>query len=98
MTGAFAEQDIEIVRRDYRDYQPEYHTGWMQHLWGGWEWVIEDGRRYRTDGVGDGLWIWSENDLSWRQLMGTSQFSLSRDRARALRQLKAAKMPPRTLK
>lgn len=54
--------------------------------WGGWIWK-HNGREYRTDRSGDGLWMRGNNG-DWHQSTGTCQFSVPRDRAAAIRLLR----------
>jgi len=58
----------------------------------GWEWNITtvepyseetEASNYRTNGEGDGLWIWNESNNEYRQILGHCQFSLPTDRAAA---------------
>jgi len=63
--------------------------GLFAPTWGGWTWQIRDGRTYRTDEEGHGLWLWLEQAGEYKQVMGTCQFSLPRDRKATLRRLNA---------
>lgn len=56
--------------------------------YGGWVWDTVDGHTYRTSGEGDGLWQYDPRSGDWHQIAGMCQFSLSRDRARAIRTLR----------
>ena len=69
--------------------------GMAVKVWGGWEWT-HDGRRYRTDREGCGLWVWLGGKGEWSQSSGTSQFSLSKSRVSALRALKREDLTPDT--
>jgi hypothetical protein len=60
----------------------------------GWEFTV-DGRGYRTNRMGEGLWFWGVDPGSiwpvvheYRQEQGTCQFSLSQQRARAYQQIR----------
>lgn len=61
--------------------------------WGGWEWATET-HVHRTNERGEGLWELDE-DHHYIQIEGTSQFSLPRDRTKALAKLKYLEMTPR---
>jgi hypothetical protein len=80
----------ELVNNLYPNYDPRHNTGMTVEAFGGWRWTTADGREYRTDSEGYGLWFRTANG-DWQQERGTCQFSLSADRQKALRQLKAAK-------
>ena len=73
-------RDAELL--DHRT-RPPTKTGITAHLWGGWRWELSDGRVYRTNGEGEGLWRWNESRAEWQQIRGTCQFSLPADREQA---------------
>jgi len=66
--------------------------------WGrrGWQWAINwsepwaDGmkRSYRTNGHGEGLWVFNAERGEWRQTVGTCQFALPGDRRAARRAIR----------
>lgn len=89
------ERDAELVDRRFPNYHPNHHTGTYTHLWGGWRWTTPDGREYRTNGEGEGLWQWLHDD--WKQSRGTMQFSLPKDRQQAIAELTRAGLKPRSL-
>ena len=70
---------------DHR-YKPARPTGVTVRVWGGWEWTTVSGDVYRTNGEGEGLWKWTGE--GYAQLMGTCQFSLPEDRAKARKKLR----------
>jgi hypothetical protein len=70
--------DVELKRT--RTPTP---TGIKVHLWGGWEWELSNGRRYRTNGQGEGLWRWMDRKAEWNQIRGTCQFRLPQNRRQA---------------
>jgi hypothetical protein len=78
------EREVELM--DNRT-KPPTPTGTRVRLWGGWEWDTKDGRTYRTNAEGEGLWRWMEQAGEYRQVQGTCQFALSEDRETALREL-----------
>lgn len=90
-------QEKELVRTGVRNYRPEYHTGITVQCFGGWEWMTEEGVRYRTNSEGDGLWRWLPGRSEWSQVTGTRQFSLSPERQKALRELSKYGLAPRKL-
>ena len=65
----------------------------------GWEFTVDcdvnNSVHYRTNRDGEGLWIWTRTgsltkhngeyyeEYDWKQIEGTSQFSLPRDRKKA---------------
>jgi len=53
----------------------------------GWEFTIKGKKTYRTNGNGEGLWIWVDYKANWKQIVGTSQFSLPKDRKKAYRKI-----------
>lgn len=61
--------------------------------WGGWEWATEGDGIYRTNDRGEGLW--ELRDGEFKQIEGTSQFSLPRNRSQAIAKLKRLEMTPR---
>ncbi len=60
--------------------------GYKVQRYGGWTWTHE-GIEYRTDREGGGLWHRRQSDGDWVQDQGTGQFSLPRDRQKAIRTL-----------
>ena len=77
-------RDAELMDTRTRPPTP---LGMKVHLWGGWEWWAVDGHNYRTNGEGQGLWMWIESRQDWQQTSGTMQFWLPPDREKALRKL-----------
>jgi hypothetical protein len=59
----------------------------------GWTWTVEreDGSTldYRTNKNYEGLFYWNKITNAWSQEVGTGQFSLSKNRGTALRQLRS---------
>lgn len=61
----------------------------------GWEFTLANGKSYRTNGNGEGLWVYAksgnmvrgkygwEPHYEFRQVEGTGQFDLPRDRKKA---------------
>ena len=49
----------------------------------GWIFTIDDKKTYRTNGNGQGLWIWIEYKANWKQIKGTTQFSLPKPKKKA---------------
>ena len=91
------EREVELHDIRYKNYQPEYHTGIMVRLFGGWEWTAENGNLYRTNGEGEGLWRWSDQRAEWQQTRGTCQFCLPENRRRAIQKLRRSNMAPRKI-
>ena len=67
---------------------PVKHTGIMVRAYGGWKWKTKEGRAYRTNGKGRGLWFWMENLQEWKHLQYTWRFSLPEDRGKTIKQLR----------
>ncbi len=80
----------ELMRTGYGTQHGE-PTGMFIDRFGGWQWVCTDGKEYRTDRCGDGLWQLMPNGYEWQQELGTCQFSLPADRAKARRKLQRSR-------
>ncbi len=76
------------TRYQFQAYRYPKDTGLTVQTWGGWMWTERDECQYRTDTVGEGLWKRTDRDREWKQILGTSQFSLPEDRQAALRKLR----------
>jgi len=51
----------------------------------GWKFIINSKVEYRTNEFGKGLWVLENN--GYKQLKGTEQFSLQKDRDKAYKQI-----------
>ncbi len=63
----------------------------------GWRWTLDDGRCFRTNSDGKGLWVWSADNGDWVTCPPGAVFSLPSDREAALGVLQKARMMPREL-
>ena len=77
------EREEELMDRRYK---PAKGTGIKVRVWGGWKWE-QDGREYRTNGEGEGLWRWMGNSAEWKQVRGTCEFGLPENKAKAIKAL-----------
>lgn len=62
----------------------------------GWLWTTAAGTRFRTDGDGRGLWVWSADRGDWMLRHAVETFALPADPGEVLGILRTKGLTPRT--